>query len=166
MHTPRHIYDGNQETERELPNRFGSESTFCFLARPKPSLTHAHKGARGCCDRCSAASGRWPTRWRLDDRHGAGVLHTLQASDEFILLLILVSCRKNENISDTEKVLPTSFNYYHNLIYLLQLENRIFILLELLKPVDLPPWAVFKAVLADVALCQLSYMAPCQLRGR
>jgi len=29
-----------------------------------------------------------------------------------------------------------------------------------LKPVDLPPWAVFKAVLADVALRQLSYMAP------
>ena len=77
-----------------------------------------------------------------------------------------LSCRKNENISDTEKVLPTSFNYYHNLIYLLQLENRIFILLELLKPVDLPPWAVFKAVLADVALRQLSYMAPRQLRGR
>ena len=65
-----------------------------------------------------------------------------------------------------EKVLSTSFNYGHNSIYLLQLENRIFILLELLKPVDLPPWAVFKAILADVALRQLSYMAPRQLRGR
>jgi len=37
---------------------------------------------------------------------------------------------------------------------------------ELLKPADLPPWAVFKAVLADVALRQLSYVAPRQLRGR
>ena len=62
----------------------------------------------------------------------------------------------------SKKVLQTSFNYCCSLISLLQLENRMFVLLELLKPTNLSPWVGFKAVLADVAPCQLSYVAPRQ----
>ena len=62
----------------------------------------------------------------------------------------------------SKKVLQTSFNYCCSVISLLQLENRMFVLLELLKPTNLSPWVGFKAVLADVAPCQLSYVAPRQ----
>ena len=41
-------------------------------------------------------------------------------------------------------------------------ENRMFVLLELLKPANLSLWVGFKAVLADVAPRQLSYVAPRQ----
>ena len=41
--------------------------------------------------------------------------------------------------TEMEKVLPTFLNYCHYSICLLQLENRMFVLLELLKPTDLLP---------------------------
>ena len=46
-------------------------------------------------------------------------------------------------------------NYWYRPIYLLQLENRVFILLELLKPTDVPLYAVFHAVIS--LQYQLSY---------
>ena len=83
---------------------------------------------------------------------------------EFAMICFLVyilTCFLGTSIIDIqkEKVLLTSLNYYHIPIYLLQLENTVFVLLELFKLADLFPWMVFQAVLADVALYQLPYMA-------
>ena len=54
-------------------------------------------------------------------------------------------------------------NYYHYSIYLPQPENRIFVLLKLLKLADLSPKMVFKVALADLAPRQLSYVEPRRL---
>jgi hypothetical protein len=38
----------------------------------------------------------------------------------------------------------------------------MFLLIELLEPVELPPQSDFKVVFADVAPRQLAYVMPCQ----
>ena len=48
----------------------------------------------------------------------------------------------------SEKVHSTSLNYYASPIYLCQLDNRIFRLLQLLKPSNLPLWPVLESSFA------------------
>jgi hypothetical protein len=47
-------------------------------------------------------------------------------------------------------------------LFLPKLENQMFVLLELLKPINLPPYVIFKAGFADVVPRQPADVAPRQ----
>ena len=79
--------------------------------------------------------GAWGTASSVGDKNGKATYYGMPVA----------GVSRTNGLTKKKRILLTSLNYYHSLIYLLQLENKIF-MLELLKLADLSPWTVFKAV--------------------